>query len=263
MLYIIIVNYNSIKLTKKCIDSIFKSSYKKFKVVLVDNNSTDNSVEYINNKYIKESNFKVKFISNHINKGFASGINIGIKFALSNLDCDYLLTLNNDTLLKSDCIEQLISNYSINTIVSPSIYDYDNKNKVQSLGGSVNKYTLSTKHLKKMNKNSIDYLPGSALFFDKGIIDTIGLFPEEYFMYYEDVDWSKSAILHNIALIVNEKAIIYHKKNIEISFYTKMRSGYNRILYCKKYFKFKLPFIVVISIISIFKSIFIYQMRKK
>ena len=101
------------------------------------------------------------------------------------------------------------------------------------------------------------------LFFNKGIIDTIGLFPEEYFMYYEDVDWSKSAILHNIALIVNEKAIIYHKKNIEISLYTKIRSGYNRILYCKKYFKFKLPFIVVISIISIFKSIFIYQIRKK
>ena len=251
MIYIIIVNYNSFPFTKKCIDSIYKSNFKKYKIILIDNNSTDNSVIKIN-EYIKSSNKDLKFISNDFNSGYAAGINIGIKYSIDKKDCKYLFVLNNDTLITANCLNDLVDNYKKNTIVAPSIFDYDDHSKIQSLGGIVNKYILTTKHLKTININKIDYIPGTAMFFHKNIINTVGLLPEEYFMYYEDVDWSTYAKINKILLTVNDKAIIYHKQKENIPFDVKVRTVFNRILYCNKYFKYKLPLVIILSFFNMF-----------
>ena len=63
--------------------------------------------------------------------------------------------------------------------------------------------------------------------FNRKIINVIGLLPEEYFMYYEDVDWTTSALLSNINLLVNKEAIIYHKAIKKLPLYTKIRSNFN------------------------------------
>ena len=251
MIYIILVNYNSFLFTKKCIDSIYKSNFKKYKVIVIDNNSTDNSVIKIN-EYIESSNKDLKFISNDVNDGYAAGINIGIKHSISNKDCKYLFILNNDTLITTNCLNDLVDNYKKNTIVAPSIFDYDDHSKIQSFGGIVNKYILTTKHLKTINISKIDYIPGTAMFFHKNIINTLGLLPEEYFMYYEDVDWSTHAKINKISLTVNDKAIVYHKQKESISFAVKARTIFNRILYCNKYFRYKLPLVIILSLINIF-----------
>ena len=251
MIYIIIVNYNSFPFTEKCVNSIFKSNFKRYKIILIDNKSTDNSVINIK-QYIKIFNKSIKFISNNINKGYAAGVNVGIKDAINKKNCKYLLILNNDTLITPGCLNELINNYKNNSIVTPSIFDYDINTKVQSLGGSLNRFMLTTKHLKRLNADRIDYIPGTAMFFSKDIINIIGFLPEEYFMYYEDVDWSTSAMLNNISLKVNDKAIIYHKNKQKVSFYIKVRTILNRILYCNKYFRYKLPFVIILSLFNIF-----------
>jgi len=251
MIYIILVNYNSFLFTKKCINSIFKSNFKKYKIILIDNKSTDSSTDNIK-KYIKNYKKNLKFISNDINKGYAAGINLGIKYAINNKDCKYLFIINNDTLITPNCLNELVDNYKNNTIVTPSIFDYDINTKVQSLGGVINRYMLTTKHLKKINISKIDYIPGTAMFFNKDIINIIGLLPEEYFMYYEDVDWSTSAKLNNISLKVNDKAIIFHKTKKKVSFSIKSRTIFNRILYCNKYFRYKLPLVIILTFFNIF-----------
>ena len=262
MIYIIIVNYNNFLFTNSCVKSILNSSFKNFKIIIVDNNSTDDSIKKIKdlkNKLPKS----VSLISMEKNGGYAYGINNGIKFAINNSDCKYLFLLNNDTVIETECLKELIDNYKSNTIVSPVIYDYENKKNVQSYGGKLNKYLLTTSNIKIYDPLNINYLPGTALFLEKEIIKILGFLPEEYFMYYEDVDWSTKALFNNLSLVVNKKSIIYHRIKNNLPFYLKLRSNFNRLIYSFKYYKYKLPLIIIVFILSFFKSILIYPVKNK
>jgi len=262
MIYIIIVNYNNFLFTNSCVKSILNSSFKNFKIIIVDNNSTDDSIKKIKDLKNKLSK-SVSLISMEKNGGYAFGINNGIKFAINNSDCKYLFLLNNDTVIETECLKELIDNYKSNTIVSPVIYDYENKKNVQSYGGKLNKYLLTTSNIKIYDPLNINYLPGTALFLEKEIIKILGFLPEEYFMYYEDVDWSTKALINNLSLVVNKKSIIYHRIKNKLPFYLKLRSNFNRLIYSFKYYKYKLPLIIIVFTLSFFKSILIYPVKNK
>ncbi len=262
MIYIIIVNYNNFTFTNSCIKSIFNSSFKNYKIIIVDNNSTDDSKSKIKN-LINRSSTSIEFITMEKNGGYASGINIGIRLAIKKNDCHYLLLLNNDTVIDSECLKELINNYQPNTITSPAIYNYENKKNVHSYGGKLNKYLLTTSNMKVYDPINISYLPGTALFLEKKIIKILGFLPEEYFMYYEDVDWSTKALINNISLVVNKKSIIYHRIKNRLSLYLKLRSNFNRLIYSFKYYKYKLPLIIVVFLLSFLKSIILYVIQKK
>ena len=260
MIYIIIVNYNNFSFTKSCIKSIFNSSVNNYKIVIVDNNSTDDSASKIED-FKNKSSKSIDFISREVNGGYASGINSGIRLAIKNNDCKYLFLLNNDTVIEYDCLKILIENYKSNTIASPAIYS--KKNKIYSYGGKVNNFFLTTSNIKKYDPLSINYLPGTALFFEKEIIEIVGFLPEEYFMYYEDVDWSTKAMINNVSLVVNKNSIIYHRIKNKLSLYLKFRSNFNRLIYSYKYHKYKLPVIILVFILSFFKLIVLYRIKNK
>ena len=90
---VIIVNWNGKKYLEVCLSSVFNQTYPDYEVILVDNGSTDGSIEYIKNNFSK-----VKLIELNKNYGFAKANNIGIKEAFKNSDIKYVITLNNDTL---------------------------------------------------------------------------------------------------------------------------------------------------------------------
>ena len=96
---IIIVNYNGKELLQKCLESLFKTDYENFEVILVDNNSTDNSIEFVTKNYPK-----IIVIKLDSNKGFAEPNNIGAKIAKG----DHLLFLNNDTVTTTNFISEMI-----------------------------------------------------------------------------------------------------------------------------------------------------------
>tara|TARA_Y100000590_G_C15680300_1_gene999546 strand:+ start:1225 stop:2016 length:792 start_codon:yes stop_codon:yes gene_type:complete len=263
MIYIIIVNYNSSKLTEKCIDSVIKSTYKKFKIVVIDNFSKISSIKYlkklIDNKY---NNEKIHLIENSFNKGYSSALNIGINYAKQFDDSKYFFILNSDIILHNHCIENLIKNYTLNSIITPAIYDYNNQLNIQSLGCTLNKIFLTTKNIVDYDKK-IDYLPGTALFFSLDTYNIVGMFPENYFMYYEDVDWSLKALSNKIKLIVNRNAKIYHLNSNNLTFYLKARYHYNRIILCKKYYIHRLPIVIIYSLIAIIKISIVHIFSKK
>lgn len=118
-IYVILVNYNNYELTIDCVESVTESSYRNLSIVIVDNASSDDSYYFLKSKYSNCGNIYV--INSSENKGFSAGNNIGIKFALSN-GADYIMLLNNDTVIDEKMIEILHSKASKNNVTTAKMY---------------------------------------------------------------------------------------------------------------------------------------------
>jgi len=132
---IVIVNYNGGKYINDCVRSVFESTYKNYMVIVVDNASTDNSVKNLE----EEFKDRITIIKNNENLGFSGANNIGIEYALQN-GCEFVILLNNDTVIDKDLIHNMVSTSlsNDNAIISPKIYYYNEPNKIWSAGGGIN-----------------------------------------------------------------------------------------------------------------------------
>ena len=131
---IILVNYNGKEHNEECIKSIFNSSYDNLEVIVVDNDSKDGSPELLREQFGN----KINLIMTGKNLGFSGANNIGISKALEN-GCEYVVLLNNDTLIDKDLISNMIkaSKEENNAVISPKIYYYDDKNIIWSAGADM------------------------------------------------------------------------------------------------------------------------------
>jgi len=199
---IIIVSYNSASFLEKCIESIINSqNYLDIEVIVVDNASTDGSVELI------KSNFTiVKLIRNDLNFGFAKGNNIGISAAKG----EYVLFLNPDTILCQDTLSKMV-NFMKNTpdagALGPKLI-YPNSSLQLSCRHFYNLRTIFLRRtiLGKIFPNSrllryhlmsdwdhnttqeVDWVLGACLMVPRKVLEKVGYFDEKYKMYFEDVD---------------------------------------------------------------------------
>jgi len=253
--YISIVNYNNSAQTIKCIESILKLNYVNYKIVLVDNNSSDDSLNDLENWFIKQSilfsykipfNNKVTIIKSKFNGGYAFGNNIAIKDIFEFDPLSYVWILNNDTKVDANSLKSLTESFDSSSlqILGCKIMSSDTES-VESYGGRINKLFLSAYNCQKQESN-INYIPGTSIFFNKAVVDKIGFLPEEYFMYYEDVDWCTRASKKGIALLIDHNAIVKHYNIKKITLSLKLISFKNRYLYCYNHY----PFYFLIQILS-------------
>jgi GT2 family glycosyltransferase len=258
--YIIILNYNGWKDTIECLESVLKNDYENYQIIVVDNDSPNNSMEYILNwaegkqEVLYDESSQLKHLSqphepkpleyvyytrdealeggdrekesrldNPIimiqageNGGFSAGNNIGIKYALAKDDFEHIWLLNNDTVIEKDSLSSLVSYASKNDlgISGSALMYYHEPKKVQAYGGHINKFFGTSKHI--LNKDDIekklDYIVGASFLIDKKVIDKIGLLPEEYFLYYEDTDYSFNARKNGFKIGVALDSLVYHKE---------------------------------------------------
>lgn len=222
LVYIILVNYNGFNDTIECVSSINKINYDNYKIIIVDNNSTDESKKILLNKFDNCSNIIMIFQDNNI--GFAGGNNIGINFALKN-HADYVLLLNNDTIVTENFLTHMVTvaekNQEIGCI-GGKIYYYDSMKGQKIIwyaGGKINKFTGKTKHIgvDKIDNGTYssvietDYITGCLMLIKSEVIRSVGLMNEEYFLYYEETDWCARMKKKGYKLLVDQNAIIYHK----------------------------------------------------
>ena len=273
--YIIVLNYNAYQDTIDCLESIVNMISKLYKIVLVDNASTDFSIKNIQKWIIKNSYNNIKIIESDCNGGYAKGNNLGIKYSLKREDCKYIWILNNDTLVKSDTLEELIdanNEKNVDTIWGSKVL-YPN-GKIQSLGCSINNKSMLTYHNYNGSKNrdhkielkKIDYIHGCSIFFNKTIIQKIGMFSEEYFMFFEDVDFCTKALINGLQLKVAQKSILIHKEGISVKKNNlEYLSVVNRIKFAKKYFPSSLFYVHLGIYFKILKSILLlkFNLAKK
>jgi len=274
---VITVNYNSFLFTKNLLFSLRMSNCKEDLLYIIDNFSTDDSYNKIFNLLKFNDENKVTFYNSKIltcykinniylirlrkNYGYASAVNIPLEIESKKNKNSYYWVINNDIDVESNTLELLKEQYLSNSITSPMVYDFDNRDKIQSLGCKVDSYFLTTRNITSINslKNTkIDYLSGVSLFFDNNVLNKVGFFSESYFMYYEDVDWSIRALNNNIKLKVNLNTKIFHNHKDHINFKLKIYYIFNRLRLSVKFYKSKIPLVFLYTIISLLFQIFRY-----
>lgn len=214
--FIIVLNWNGKEDTLECINSLQKIDYKNYKIIVVDNNSKDDSVFSIKEKYPE-----IIMIENEKNFGFSGGNNIGMKYAIEK-GADYILLINNDTIVEKDFLSELVkvgeSKKDIG-ILGSKINFYDNQNVIWSVGGKINWLKNSGMHLglNEIDKGQydeikeVDYLTGCCLLIKREVIEKIGVLADDYFLYYEDTDYSLRAKNAQYKVVYVPKSKIYHK----------------------------------------------------
>lgn len=214
MVGIVVVTYNSRKDIGPCLLSVYKSSYKRFKVFLVDNNSIDSTAGFVKEKFPQVD---ISVLKKNI--GFAAGQNLGIKKALKK-GCKSVFLLNPDTLIDKKCLNELIIKSDDQTILQPLILIHNGEKKtklINTTGGVLNflGFSYCGNYRKNMDTvredRDIAVASGAAMFVPSNILKKVGLFDENFFMYHEDVDLTYRARIsgYNIKLI--SSALVWHK----------------------------------------------------
>jgi len=214
---IIILNWNGYKDTIECVESLYKINYKNYKIIIVDNGSADESVKILKNKFPQ-----IKLIENEKNIGYAEGNNVGIRFALGN-KAEYILLLNNDTVVGSQFLKELVDTAekkNIIGIVSPIIYYFSKPDIVWSTGRYKNysglypyiDYEYSKKDKGQYaSSQAVDGVTGCCILVKRDVFEKIGYLDKDYFLYVEDTDFCIRVKRAGYNIVYNPKAKVWHK----------------------------------------------------
>lgn len=254
---IITINYKQAIVTNQLLASLEKVTWPMIEVIVIDNNSGKKDLAKLNTDYRN-----VKLISNEKNLGFAGANNIGIKASKG----DYILLLNNDTEVEPNFLNPMIkvfNNYNNIGAVSPKIKFFQRPNTIQYAGfTAMNPFTL---RMSAVGAHQIDdgtynkplethYAHGCAMMVSREVIDKVGLMPEEYFLYYEELDWSTAIKKKGFRIFVQPNSEIYHKESITVKKHSPLKTYFinrNRILFMRRNFSWFIKLISTLYLVFI------------
>ncbi len=196
---IVVLNWNGKSWLEKCFSSIYKQSFKNFEIILADNNSSDDSLEYT-----KKNWPKIRILELSKNFGYTGANNRAAKTARGN----FLLFLNNDTKMPNNFLEELYrsAQKEEKAILTPMMFGYNGETLFPK---DKNWLSLDRYGYPLLAKKPF-YADGAALFIKKTTFNEIGGFDEDYFIFQEDVDLSWRARLYGYEVIPVAGAKIFH-----------------------------------------------------
>lgn len=227
--FIVILNYNGGNFVKKTVLDVLGTDYPNFQIVLVDNHSEDGSFEMLRRDFPN-----LPLIRNSANLGFASGNNIGIKYSLER-GADFVLLLNYDVRTENNFLRELMVFVQKDEkigLASPLIFKENSQ--VWFSGGKIDWWRMKALHettLKKRDYFNSDYLSGCALLVRAVVFEKVGLLDEDYFLYWEDADFSVRAKKAGFKLLLCPQSLIVHleksnqKENLKTKTYWLVFSG--------------------------------------
>ena len=210
---ILILNYNGVKVLEECLSSVSKIDYSNYSITLIDNNSSDNSIDFVKSLYND-----VEIVETGKNRLYAGGYNYF--FNRNSEDCYYMI-LNNDTIVDKDILKQFIigiNKYGYEHIYGAKIMFAKNKSKVWYSGSKIDLYKGIIRHLnirKDINdldlKDSVtDYVTGCCMFLHSSTVSKLNGFDESFKMYMEDVDFCLRAKAKGIKSYFLSSPVLYH-----------------------------------------------------
>lgn len=216
MIAVVLVNWNSSQNTIECISSLLESSVKDLYIIVVDNASTVGAVEEVSQLFPD-----ILLIRNKENLGFGRANNIGITNALKR-GAEYILLLNNDTIVDKCAIEELresLQNNPRSGIVTPRIRYYDEPSRLWAAGGQLNLFwgratmrgnrTIDNDLFDEMT--AVDYAVGAGMMFPSDVLSDVGGFDPRFFHSAEDVDLSLRVREKGRDILYVPTAVIWHK----------------------------------------------------
>lgn len=215
MIFIVIPNYNGEEHLATCLTSLRNQTYQEYRIIVVDNGSSDNSI-----KLIKESFPEVHIISNSVNKGFANAVNVGINYSINSDLCEFILLLNNDTECDTKFLENFVNGIRESDAGSAAckMLDFYNRKIIDTVGDYLDLKSYPYKRGSGETdtgqydkKGYIFSACGGAALYKKEVFLKTGLFDDNFFAYYEDIDFSYRMQLYGYKCIYIPEAICYHK----------------------------------------------------
>ena len=268
-LSIITINYNGLKDTCELIDSIpFNNDTE---VIVVDNASKEDEASIISERYPQ-----VKVIRSDKNLGFAGGNNLGIKEAKG----EYILLINNDTYFKDFNIDSLINRLESSDkigVVCPKLRFAWGNNPIQYAGYTpLSNVTLRNNaigfgeedHGQYDTPHKTPYAHGAAMFIKREAIEKVGLMPECFFLYYEEIDWSMMFTRAGYEIWYDPSCTVYHKESQTTGQNSPLRTYHitrNRLLLVKRNYKGinkYLSYIYLFGVVGL-RDIIVYTVRKQ
>lgn len=254
LVVIIIVNWNGWSDTLSCLKCLENTSYQNFKVIVVDNASTDDSVVRIKTAYPTVSVFE-----NTANNGFGAGNNAGIRLAFE-FGADFMWLLNNDTLPDSQALyamlEMAMTDLNFGAVGCVLRY-MDHPERIQAWGGGQINLLLSSSrhHLGPVQPSKLHFLTAASVLISRAALESVGSFDEGFFMYWEDVDLSFRIRQAGFKLAVAEKAQVLHRESSSTRSNLVSRDKYfsfSSARFLQKHVKLPTTFIFVSMIVRIF-----------
>lgn len=222
--YIVILNWNGWRDTVECLNSLEDLDYSNYEIVVVDNASTDDSVKKIRERYPQ-----LTILESDFNRGFSGGNNIGIRHALKQ-EADYVWLLNNDTVVDRKALTALVERMEedpeIGICGSKLIY-YHKPDTIQALaGGRYNRWLGISRHIGEGGdanhdfnvqeiENKLAYIVGASMLVSNEFVKEVGLLCEDYFLYYEEIDWAVRA-KNRYRLGFAKESVVFHKVGASI-----------------------------------------------
>ena len=233
LVYIVILNWNGLKESLACLDSISQMKYQNYKVVVVDNGSADGSVEEIHNKFPK-----IIIIKNEENLGFSGGCNIGIRHAL-NEQAESIWLLNNDTLVTENALLELCKfQYQEGCdLVGSELRNYPDGDW-QGGGGNIS-FLRGVTYSVPCTCENVQSISGASVLIRTSVFEKIGLLDDRFFLYWEDVDFSFRARKAGCKLKLSCESVVYHMESASTSKISALKTYYitrNCIFFLKKHF---------------------------
>ncbi len=221
---IIVLNYNGFEDTIECVHSLIQFLQYNYTILIVDNASTDASVESISRELSNPDWKQVHLIQSDTNGGFSAGNNLGIQYGISHFNSDYFWILNNDTIIKDDALSPLVEFSESNPdvgVVGSKLKFYDQPDLIQAVGGRMNVcfgkfhqigFNKTDAELDLKELGSLDFVVGASLFVNRQFIHTVGLLSEDYFLYFEEIDWSLRAKKKGLRTATCIDSVVFHKQ---------------------------------------------------
>lgn len=329
-IYILILNWNGWRDTIACLESVLRSDYPDFRVVLCDNGSADKSLEHIKSwaegreeisvagtstlrhlflppvakpilwvEYdrgqaesggsLTDEKVGLILVQTGNNLGFAGGNNVGLRYILARQNFAYVWLLNNDTVVVPQALREMFLRMQQRPqagICGSTLLYYHSPDNIQTLGGDrYNKWLGVTQHIGLLQpwaqirdsiradaiENRLDFVAGASMLVSKAFLHEVGLLSEDYFLYYEEVDWTIRAG-KRYRLAYAPRSIVYHKEGgcaggnsyrsqekSPTSDYFQIRS---RLLVTRKFFPSALPTVCLALLVTICNRIRRRQWRR-
>lgn len=252
LISIITVDFNGLELTCALLESLKKNVTEELEIIVVDNGSKNDDAAQIKARYPY-----VKAIRSDVNLGFAGGNNLGVREATG----DYLFFINNDTEILDDGIYRLVEAFDRHPeagVICPKIRFWDGDRHIQFAGYTPMKGIAMKNDLIGFNlpdDGSFDtpaespFAHGAAMMVSRKALEDVGLMPECYFLYFEELDWSLMFTRKGWKIRYEPVFTVYHKESATTGRESPLRSYYmqrNRQLFAKRNYTGPMQLMVIL-----------------
>lgn len=265
---VITVNYNSKDETLDFIHSLKKNTHQNWELIVVDNASKEDP-----SKDILRICPEAKVIVSKENLGFAGGNNLG----LNESNGEYVFFVNNDTILPADCLSSLLETASqlLNLgALSPKFEFFHTPGLLEYAGATnISSFTARNKLIGNCKPDQgytglieTYYMHGGGMLIPQKVINTVGPMEEQFFLYYEEMDWSERIRKAGFQIYCQREIKIYHKESASVGKMSPLKAYYlnrNRILFMKRNYPFPkiIPFTLFFMFVSFPKNIITYLFK--